>query len=103
MDESNLTNQVIAVEKELLALKQKRGYISTLSAGYYKSESNLSAGRHTITYEAGDYPIISFLFSVNTEFRITGMSTPNNNKQYFWLSADRPITVIASRKIISVD
>lgn len=103
MDEASLSNQILSVEKELLALKQKRGYISTLSAGYYNSVSSLSAGRHVIIYEDGDYPIMSFIFSVNTEYRIVGLSTPQNNQQFFWLSDNRPIRIISTRKIISVN
>lgn len=104
MDESLLQNVILGMERELLSLKTSQGYTSTLSAGYYDSGSNLSAGRHTVTYEAGDYPIMSYFFTTgNTEFRIVGTSTPKNNEQYFWLTAERPIKIISSRKIISVE
>lgn len=103
MDEASLQNQLISIEKELLALKQKRGYISSLSAGYYRTNVDLNPGRHTIVYEDGDYPIISFFFTdANTELWLTGTSTPKNNEQYFWIGIQTPIQIISTRKIISV-
>ena len=103
MDDATLQQQIISLEKEILALKQSQSYVSVATAGIYRSTNNMAVGTYTITYEEGEYPVISYIYAIgNSDFQISNITTPKDNKQTFYIEAERPVLIVASRKIISV-
>lgn len=99
--DSGLTKKLKELQRELLDLKSKQGYISVRSAGF-KSQS-LSAGTHTINYAPGSEPIITFIYAKGlTAFTITNITTPQNNSQSFSVSYTQEVQIISTRPIISI-
>lgn len=90
-----------SLERELLDLKSRQGYISVKSAGFYARY--LTAGVHTIQYENGSEPIITFIYAQGlSAYTLTNITTPQNNRQSFNVSYAQNIQIISTRPILSV-
>ena len=100
MDAETLQLEIKKMENELLALKQTQKVASTMNA-YVMSKSQMEFGRYTITYQAGDQPIMTEFYCTHGDVI---SASPVGNAQYFWFSSQvyGKVTAVSTRKIISI-
>lgn len=87
-------------KKELLNLKQSKKVSSNNKYYVYKVSGSTLHYAWRITYEDGEQPIVSEVYS----YYNTSLTVPVNNQQYIisFSQASMELTVLSTRKIVSV-
>lgn len=98
MSTNELSLEIRRMEQDLLDLKTSILRVNNSAAGYY--QGRLNPGRYLVTYDAGDFPILSHFEAFHA---LISPSTPSGNQQYFYLGKYRTkINITSNRKILSV-
>lgn len=86
------------IEQDILDLKTSIRRVNNSTAGFYQS-GGLASGRYQVTYEAGNFPIMSYFEAYGA---VVCPNTPSGNTQIFYLNATTIIRITSNRKIVSV-